>query len=96
MASLMTIFEANVPEEDSAELRSRWRELTSDRPEQVTRAWLVRGLDGGDTWCSIAVWPGADALDEYAAAVDAPPAVKSFHAVNARPEFAVFRIIAEA
>jgi hypothetical protein len=96
MAAVMTILQANVLAEDSAELPSRWREMAESPPKEMSEGWLVQGLDGDDTWCAVAIWSSEQALKEYRASVDVPAAVAAFRSVNARPALATFKIIAEA
>lgn len=95
MTAIMTILEANVPAEDSGDLPARWREMAGERPAQLVDSWLIQGLDGGDAWAAVAIWPSREALDEYRRSVDAPAAVKLFRSVNAEPLLGAFRIVAE-
>jgi hypothetical protein len=96
MAGIMTIVEANVPEDDWPALCSRWQEMSQQRPPQVVRSWLLQGLDGSDTWCAVTVWRSSEARDEYGAAADAADAVKLFRSVNAESALAVLEIMAES
>lgn len=96
MAGIMTIVEANVPEDDWPALRSKWQEMYQRRPPQVVRSWLLQGLDGSDTWCAVTVWRSSEALDEYRASADAADAVKLFRSVNAESALAVLEIMAES
>jgi hypothetical protein len=92
-ALVMTMVEADVPSDRWPELLAAWRALSGRKPSQLVQSFLVQGLDGRDTWCTVALWQSDEALEEYRASVDEPGAMKMFRAVGAEPVMARFEVV---
>jgi hypothetical protein len=90
-AMVVTMLEANVPQERQGDLRSAFDGSGEALPPPIRESFLLRG--DGEACRIVTVWTSREALDEYRASVETPGGVLMFRSVGAEPTLTIFDVM---
>ncbi len=91
---VVTMLEAEVAEENAAELTEASRAGGDSLPSVIRESFLLHEADS-ELWI-VTVWESSEALDGYRRSVETPGGVLMFRAVGAEPNLTVFEVGAHA
>jgi hypothetical protein len=89
---VMTILEADVPEEMWGALREAYEAPTATLPSQMVQTFLLQSTDQPTLWRVASVWKSRAALQEYRASVETPGGVLLFRSVGLEPTLSIFDV----
>ncbi len=92
---VVTMLEAEVAEENAAELMEAFRAGGGPLPSVIRESFLLHEADS-ELWRIVTVWESSEALDGYRRSVETPGGVLMFRAVGAEPNLTVFEVGAHA
>jgi len=89
---VLTILEAAVSADRTADLEAAFRAATGQRPPGLIRSHLIRATADATRWRIETLWESAAALDAMRRTAGTPAGVLMFRAAGAEPVLSVFDV----
>ena len=89
---VLTILEASVSPDRTAELEAAFRAATDQRPAGLIRSHLLCATADATRWRIETLWESAEALDAMRQSSATPAGVLMFRAAGAEPMLTIFHV----
>ncbi len=94
--NVITMLEANVPQERLAEVKGVFASGMADLPPEIVESFLVQDMNDRTLFRLVTVWRTLEDLLEMRKSVAKPKGVQMFEAVGAKPKLMICDVVVRA